>query len=404
MMLKRPVFVNPVSAGMPSFIPAGAVLRGSLIALFLIACVPQIDNSPPSDAGPEYGLYWYGKNDANQIFLPDEPNPFYDSTKPTIIFVHGWQPDQAYTHRTMLWEFSEADSEEEVEWDLAASWIDAGWNVGIFDWGPFADEEIVLDAEAKIWTIKGSRGMRWRDQAGLYHSDEVPAMSTGELFYHVYVEALQGFSGPELRLAGHSLGNQMAVHLLRQLASEIEEGTLPARLFPDRLALLDPYWSPLEQDYLAGETTADRVRGIIEEVVLARSIPVEWYRSSSLTDGRLISSANEALQSRVIFTELRPRYCSQAEQICKHEAAWQSYFLSFGSPPPAECELSDLDDSCTLTGRAAASAATGNERLSEMMVEPYRWLQVAGAADTDSTLTRATDDDWFARYVPEAVE
>ncbi len=107
--------------------------------------------------GPEFGIYWFGKDDANQLAIPDMPNPYYDPARPAILFVHGWQPNQAYTHRTMLWEFENAGTGQEEVLDLAAPWIDAGWNLGVFDWGPFADEEIVLDAEAKIWTAEGKK-------------------------------------------------------------------------------------------------------------------------------------------------------------------------------------------------------------------------------------------------------
>ncbi len=200
------------------------------------------------------------------------------------------------------------------------------------------------------------------------------------------------------------LGNQMAASLMQQLAADIEENALPPLLLPHRLALLAPYWSPFDQDYLDGEKTGDRVRAIIEQTVLAQDIPVEWYRSSSLTDGFLISDANEALQTQVAFTEMHPRYCSEIEQVCKHEAAWQSYFLSFGSPPPRECERADAEAACIATGRSAASTSTSNERPDEMLNEPYHWIQVSGPDDIDNTLTRQTGDDWFERQSPQSVQ
>jgi len=366
-----------------------------LVVILLAGCAVTTPEGVLS--GPNYGIYWFGKDDANQLAIPDEPNPYYDPTRPTIFFVHGWQPDQAYTHRTMLWEFEDEASGEMVNVDLAAPWIDAGWNLGIFDWGPFADEPFVFDAEAKIWTTEGGQGVRWRDIAGDYLAPLEPGVSAGELFYQSYTQALADFSGPDLRLAGHSLGNQMAVQLLQQLAHAIELGDIEPSLMPQRLALLDPYWSPVEQDYLDGETTGSRVKNILEQDILPQGIPIEWYRSSSLTDGRLISDANEELQERVAFTELRPRYCSQTDQVCKHMAAWQSYFLSFGSPPPLECERPDSESDCLPTGRVAASAGTPNARLTEMMAEPYHWLQVPGPTGNESTLTRDPGDDWFER-------
>ncbi len=374
---------------------AGYFVGIFLTTIILASCASTTGTQP--DAGPDYGIYWYGKDDANQLAIPDEVNPYYDSTRPIILFVHGWQPDKAYTHRTMLWEFEGEKSGEMETVDLAAPWIDAGWNLGVFDWGPFADEPFVFDAEAKIWTTEGGQGMRWRDETGSYHAQRGQDISIGELFYQSYIQALSDFSGTELRLAGHSLGNQMAVSLLNQLAEEIEVGDISDNIMPDRLALLDPYWAPVEQEYLAGDRTGDRVRDILEQDILPQGIPVEWYRSSSLTDGSLISDANEELQDQVAFTELRPRYCSQTDQVCKHMAAWQSYFLSFGLPPPPECERSDPESDCLPTGRVVASASTPNTRLTAMMSEPYRWLHVTDPSGNDSTLTRDPGDDWFER-------
>ncbi|MCP4168362.1 MAG: hypothetical protein GY759_21060 [Chloroflexi bacterium] len=370
-----------------------------------VSCTP-VTRTPVSapDAGPTYGIYWFGKNDANQFAISGQPSPYYDPTKPTILFVHGWQPDQAYTHRTMLWEFENVETAEEEVLDLAAPWIDAGWNLGVFDWGPFADEEIVLDAEAKIWTADGKKGMRWRDHAGDYQAGQLTNASVGELFYDAYIQALADFSGPELRLAGHSLGNQLAASLLAQLAEGINRGDLSDKLMPQRLALLDPYWSPLARDYLGGEKTGDRVRAIIKLTTLSRDIPVEWYHSSSLTDGFLISDANETMQYEVVYTKMRPRYCKLTDQVCKHEAAWQSYFLSRRSPPPPECERSAPGAPCLATGRSAPSASTSNERLAEMLTEPYHWLQVTAADGNDSTMTRQTDDDLFERRLSQRLQ
>jgi len=92
--------------------------------------------------------------------------------------------------------------------DTAAGWINAGWNVGIFVWNQFSDETTgvsgawfgdgpppqgVLDAEAKIWTANGPRGMRWRDwddddpfPIPDGYSDAPPGTpSAGELFYQM---------------------------------------------------------------------------------------------------------------------------------------------------------------------------------------------------------------------------
>ena len=169
-------FTFTSSSSLTAPLTCRSIRRASLVSgiflaiLVLTGCAPELSSPVDAGASPVYGTYWYGKNDANQLAIPGELNPYYNPTRPTILFVHGWQPDQAYTHRTMLWEFEAEASGEMVTLDLAAPWIDAGWNLGVFDWGPFADESFVFDAEAKIWTTEGGQGMRWRDEAGAYHA------------------------------------------------------------------------------------------------------------------------------------------------------------------------------------------------------------------------------------------
>ncbi len=371
--------------------------------LLLAACKsPPPPLYPPASAavGPEYGLFWFGKENANQLALPGEANPYYDPARPTLIFVHGWKPDQGYTHRTMIWEFEDASGQEQSV-DLAAAWVDAGWNIGVFDWGPFADESIVTDAEAKIWTTNGNEGMRWRDREGEYRTDHTVDRPISDLFYGTLVHALADFHGPELRIAGHSLGNQVAVGAVGKVATDVRAGKLPSELLPSQLVLLDPYWSPVGQDYLGKQSTGDAVRRFIAEDVGPQEIVISWYRSSLMTEGILVSDANEALRRFVAtYSELDPAYCSVADQVCRHDAAWQSYLYSFAFSPPKECARTTPDAECLPTGRMAASASTPVETLAEMTGQPFDWVQVAGP-DDESLLTRRTDDDWYERKLAE---
>ncbi len=374
-----------------------------MVWLLLVAGCTGIVPATPAPGGsgePEYGIYWFGKQDAMQKAVPGRPNPYYDPNRPTMLLIHGWRPDQAYTQRTLMWTVADPATGKESTYDLAAPWIDAGWNIGLFDWGPFADEPVVLDAEAKIWTANGPKGMRWRDHAGSYQTAGVLNISAADLLYRTYLSALADYRGPEIRIAGHSLGNQMATALVMRLVEDLGREDLPPHLLPKRLALLDPYWSPLARDFLNGASTAETVRTDIEDDVLPEGILVEWYRSSSLTDGRVISDANEALQPAVVFVEMAPKFCPITKQICKHEASWQQYLLSFGDPPPPECESPVKDQPCQATGRVAASASTPNDRLAEMLADRATWRQAVGPDGVDGRLTPATHDDWYARIPP----
>ncbi len=358
---------------------------------------PPLYPPPAPVEGPEYGLFWFGKDDANQLALPGEDNPYYDPERSTIIFVHGWKPNQAYTHRTMIWKFEDESGQEQAV-DMAAAWVDAGWNVGVFDWGPFADEPFVTDAEAKIWTTQGGKGMRWRAREGDYRTDHSIDIPISRLFYGELVQALADFRGPELRIAGHSLGNQIATAGVAELAAAIQQNQLPPEMMPGQLVLLDPYWSPVVQDYLNERSTGRAVRDLIEQKLRPSGLVISWYQSSLMTDGILVSDDNPELRPLVaIYERMDPAYCPVTDQVCRHEAAWQSYFYSFAFAPPRECTRADEEASCEPTGQNAASASTPVERLQEMIGSDFYYDQVARSDADQSLTTRRTDDDWYER-------
>ena len=371
------------------------ILAGTLLlALLVVAGILLAGQLPrPAEPGekPVYGLVWYGRDNAGQLAQSGQTNPYYDPAKPTIIFVHGWLPDQVGTPPDFRYAATDEEGQALLETNLANAWIAGGWNVGVFYWAAFADEDVVVTAENKIWTADSLVGMRWRSADGVYHVDSAPDVSASALFYEAYKSALAGYEGETIRLAGHSLGNQMAVAVTLRILEGIARGEIGENLRPQRLALLDPYWSLEEKDFLEGVNTGTAVRQAITEQIIPAGILVEWYRSSLLTRGEPVSDANEALRPLTAYTRLFPNFCPVTDQVCRHDAAWQLYFLSYGDPPPPECVRSGPDAPCEATGDAAASARTPDERIAEMMSLPLQWRQVHGR------LTPQTDDDWFER-------
>lgn len=381
----------------------------ALLALpLLTACDPVVAETPtvlPSPtAGPvrdylDYGIYWFGLDNASAKAQPGIPNPYFDPEKPTVLLIHGWQPNKLGERPTFRYSHTAEDGTT-FEADLADAWVQGGWNVGMFYWDRLADEDIVIDAEDKIWSAQGRQGMRWRLVNGQYEATAVPNADVGELLFQAYRSAMHSYNGRYVRIAGHSLGNQLAVRLAHRIVEEVAAGRLDAQLLPQRLTLLDPYWSPIRRDYLGTQTTAERVDDIITNELLPRGTVVEWYRASSLTNGLLVSDANETLQDKVAFVELRPWFCSGVDQVCKHDAAWQLYFLSYAYPAPPECvrpEPGDETRVCDATGLPAGLASTPDARIGEMMGADFSWLQVLGPDGFDGRYTQRTDDDWFER-------
>ena len=105
-----------------------SVTLSVLLMLTTVQAAPVADPYNPNQLS--YGLYWFGKNGANQKFAAGEANPYFDASKPTMIFAHGWQPYLSDSLPTFDFNGN----------DTAAGWIDAGWNIGIFVWNQFSDE------------------------------------------------------------------------------------------------------------------------------------------------------------------------------------------------------------------------------------------------------------------------
>ena len=350
----------------------------------------------------DFGLTWFGTDGRFLKASVGKPNPYFDLEKPTTIFIHGWMPDQVGEPPTFTVDFPAPDQDATYTLDLAAPWVEAGWNTGIFYWHPFSDEEHVWDAEDKIWTADAEVGMRYRDLDGNYHTDDMSSESVSELLLEDYLGAMTGFTGPEIRIAGHSLGNQLAVNLTAQLARMAETSEISEKMLPTRIALLDPFWSPFTKTYLDGMQTGEFIQKEIEQTILPNGILVEWYHSSWLTESTMIREDIPNLKTQVVYAELDPRYCTLLDQVCKHDGAWHLYFLSYESPPPPECIPDDATETCDPTGESGPMASTSNLRMAEMMGLPYYWVQGVGPDWVDGRLTPQTEDDWFQRLPDEA--
>ena len=370
-------------------------LSSVIIALLLLVstsagAAPLADPYNPNELS--YGLYWFGKDGANQKFVPSEDNLYFDPAKPTLIFAHGWQP--FISNELPTFAFGSVDT--------AAGWINEGWNVGIFVWNQFSDEregvEIgqwlgdgpppqgVLDAEAKIWTTDGPKRMRWYDWdavplVGGYREAPAGTPSAGELFYATYIDALPEIYTQTIRIAGHSLGNQMAVRLTHLVDLGIKNDGVPEALRPTRVALLDPYWSPDVRDYLENRTTGEVVREYIADLIPTGTL-FEWYWSSEWTTPPQ-GDANDALKPSVFYAEMDPAF--ETEELDKHLAAQHLYFWSHAFDGPDACTGAD----CLEMTRVLSKMS--DQQLADVMGADCYWAQ----DDGKSTAT-PQDDTYYA--------
>jgi hypothetical protein len=323
-----------------------------------------------------YGIYWFGLDNASQKFVSGESNPYFDPARPTVIFAHGWQPGISATNPP---NFTYAEGGGV---NTANAWVNEGWNIGIFYWNQFSDEVAVTDAEAKIWVNDGPQRMRWRKGDGSYEEAPPGTPSAAELFYQAYVAAMteHKYTGGNIRIAGHSLGSQMAVRLTKLVSDGIAAGDVPRHLLPTRVALLDPYWSIGAKAYLNGKEAGQVVREYVAEL-LPTGVLFEWYRSSTLTVNPN-GDANEELQPMMLYSDMTPGFVW--DDMGKHCAAWNLYFWSYAFAGPPECS----GDAC-LTSPAKMLSRMSEARLAALMRSDYTWAQNAW------TLTSTPDDDTY---------
>jgi uncharacterized protein YjdB len=335
----------------------------------------------------DYGIYWFGLGNVAQKAEPGVANPYFNPGKPTVIYIHGWQNGSSQRGSRETFNYKQNDATYGVDVNMADAWINAGWNIGIFYWNQFADEGEVKDAEAKIWSAAGPQGMRWRKADGSYSTVGAPGTSAADLFVAAYRSAMSGYTGSNVRLGGHSLGSQMVINGGKQISDLVDAGALPANLRPKRIALLDPFWSKDAKSYLGNKWTGEVSRDYVT-ALKTKGVVFEQYKSSGITDVG-VGDANAAMERLTAFSSTAPWYVPSWDLGGKHIAAYNEYFYSFASAPPIECTISW--GVRTKTGYVAASAATSDARIAEMMRADRYWVQVEGR------YTQNPNDDWYER-------
>ena len=322
----------------------------------------------------DYGLYWFGTGDNYQKATPGYSNPYYNKYKKTVIYIHGWQQNSSVDKTRESFDVSNRGGPSQ---NVAEGWLNAGYNVGVLYWNQFADESEVKDAEAKIWSGNGPRSMRWRRADGSY-SNVSSSNNVTTLLYNSLTSNMVGFQGAELRITGHSLGNQLALTISDSLRADVQANNITNKLLPKRVALLDPFYSNGGKSYLGNQWVGERARSIADRLINS-GVAIEAYRSSPVTSTFLVGDANNGLIDKVAFVELKPWYFPAWDVGKKHSAARWHYFWSFSFNPPS-IRYSSAD---------GASASTSIGRIKQLMSSGNKLVHHHGA------WTKSPGDDQF---------
>lgn len=352
----------------------------------------------------DYGIYFYGSQ-ANsstdavgcQKYIPGQPNSFFDPTKPTIIYAHGWQKEGVNGKRREGFLLNEAGTYENTQ----NIWKQQGWNVAVFHWIQLADDDwgvMPRDTEKKIYDANSAGiGMRWKRSNGSWGTiGGNPAANVTQLYAQEYNKVVAALSASaELRLIGNSLGGNLTMSLVRQLH-------LANQRVPVRLTLIDPYWDPnlstSEIVLPAGFSNTKQVAAASGQIMKNRGVATEYYYTSLLAGG---TGGNEELSKYTAFAQFWVDY--SLNPITKHTAPVRQYMWSRAFAAPKELVDGGWFSGLQPTGNVALSANTSHARIREMMVENKYWKHIGGRSTptpADDTFELETGF-WFSKFTFE---
>lgn len=379
------------------------------------------------------GLYFHNEKNERKLAYDLEKDEvkslsadYYDPSQPTLIFIHGWQngsmkdgftpsfdnPDDIlgdinyakilkdpnstvygtdYTQIPTRSKKKPTDDSISYGTDIYTyrnhtNKSRQSWNIAVFDWVEYADESEVKDAEAKMWaTQNGFKDMRKRKSDGSYsNSSELKSLGigVGEACARSIDKFMKSnFSGADFRIAGHSLGGQMSTLVGKYLLDWNS-------VVPTRIELLDPFWSQWSKDYLNGDWTGERSRWYAQELYARKYVALTHYRSSLATSTPFVGDANDELNDTAILVNLASWWT--ADQTKKHTYVEDWYWSTFANGQTVECKVNWWGRRLS-TGYHGPSGAAPTGRILEMMRQNYRWTQVEGRREKNSS------SHWFQR-------
>jgi hypothetical protein len=273
----------------------------------------------------DYGFFFLGSNGEYQKAVPGQYNPYYDESKPTIIYYHGWQKDSTKNEDFGNDNAFFFNSPTIGAYNAIGSWRNKGYNVCIAYWAQWADESEVKDAQAKLWLgNNGKKQMRYMVRGGTYVSLST-TYSVTDLLYEEYTDIFQN-SVSGIRFMGHSLGNQLATLMAYKISKGVAAGSVSGNLMPKRVSLLDPFWGKGSETYSGGVYPGAKCVTYMKEMLARDAFALEEIRTNSNIGGFVGDSCTD-------MRKLSAYYCpwpSFGDDTAKHLYAYNWYALSVG--------------------------------------------------------------------------
>lgn len=396
----------------------------------------------------KHGFTWLGSNQSgSENFASDSIHKHFDTSKTKIvIYSHGWQKNgfyelfihragsfktdgtggvNHYTNATDLssWQTTHGVDVNAREW-MANNWLTQGYNVGIFHWNKWAQEDSMhpYNAERKIWAPTGNKKMAfYHEQVGDDRNyadrlaDPIRSASVGMMLAQEFLDSLpDGYTPTEIIFGGHSLGNQVVTNATKKLIDANNAGLIPANRLPSRVDLLDPYWGdPGWADGYESYYPAETARAYAD-TIHSKGIPIQWYKSSALTQlpG---GDSNQDMYKKTNYVKLTLSTCDNGYvtggpwMACRnngeqHGEAVVWFYRSIVRNQDVTgswCSVS-FGSTCSSTSRTVSAATPKSALLSRLNQANFRdgsawsWFDVGNGGTWNKTLS-TTDDQFIHR-------
>lgn len=389
----------------------------------------------------------YPESNVNIFWLKKEDNSggsimtnFNTSLEKTIIFIHGWSSGcikNGELINNLYSAYPETYKNNQTQVNLYNKWIDAGFNVGIFNWIPFADDDDITDfnaisvvpynTESKIHSINNIVGMRYRNLDGTTFSKLSPLSilynkTITEMFIHRYLEFFSstlygGYfkTNKEMRIVGFSLGNQIAMCGTSIINQNIYNKTDAYKNIPKitRIELLDPFYCYKNLNLMySTKCTAFTNTGSSASIILSAfnslpsKIPTIWYQSTPLTNMAIFGDSNDELKKNIVWQGIKLWCVNDLSLSKRHSLVVDWYFNSlnikfcsykYTGNWYSGYKWTKLPEDCN-----AFSASSSNDYIIRMMPLQKYWIQISNSifknniSNIDGSESIETFDDCFS--------
>ncbi len=203
----------------------------------LVACngtaEPAMDQVEMSyDTTTDYGIYWFGNDNYDYVRSGNNMDTkYFDPSKPTFVFAHGWEPDSANSTDGLFEDF--VTHKETVSYtgaskrDYAKILKEQGYNVACLSWFSYAK------------TLGKNFKYIWLEFDGGYSLSTRFAMELALVLGEDY----KG----DVKMVGHSYGSQLALATTYQLVKmQKNKNFSNNHIIPTRMTFADPYFGAIQ--------------------------------------------------------------------------------------------------------------------------------------------------------------